>query len=151
MPSVGLGWEGAQLAGRAAPLTGDRRAAAGLHAAARALHAVGDAGPVPDAGLDEPEPDTERDLDGGTGDETGPVRLTASSVGDGERVGFSERELEIGRQILAGLTYKQIGQRLFLSSKTVEHHVARMRQRSGAGSRDELFGLLRAALEDQAG
>jgi hypothetical protein len=34
----------------------------------------------------------------------------------------------------------------------VEHHVARMRQRTGAGSRDELFGLLRGALEvEQAG
>jgi DNA-binding CsgD family transcriptional regulator len=71
---------------------------------------------------------------------------------EGERGGFTDRELEIGRLILAGLTYKQIGQRLFLSAKTVEHHVARMRQRTGAGSRDELFGLLRGALEvEQAG
>jgi DNA-binding CsgD family transcriptional regulator len=135
MSAVGLGWEGAQLAGRAALLAGDRRAAAGLHAAARALHAVGPA-------AENDGPAVEPEVAPGPEEAAGPSP-------DGERGGFTERELEIGRHILAGLTYKQIGGRLFLSAKTVEHHVARMRQRSGAGSRDELFGLVRAALETQ--
>jgi DNA-binding CsgD family transcriptional regulator len=138
MSAVGLGWEGAQLAGRAALLTDDRRATAGLHAAARALHADGGPAPVADA-----EPD-------GAADAPPEDPGLAVPPADGERGGFSERELEIGRHILAGLTYKQIGQRLFLSAKTVEHHVARMRQRSGAGSRDELFGMVRAALAEPA-
>ncbi|MGH3593074.1 MAG: helix-turn-helix domain-containing protein, partial [Pseudonocardiaceae bacterium] len=43
-----------------------------------------------------------------------------------------------------GLTYRQIGERLFISAKTVEHHVARMRQRLDVTSRDELFSQLKA-------
>lgn len=56
---------------------------------------------------------------------------------------LSDRELEVGRLILAGLTHKQIGARLFISAKTVEHHVARMKSRLGADGRNELFGRLR--------
>lgn len=119
MPAVGLGWEGAQLAGRAAALADDKRVTTGLHAAARALH------------VDSPQ--------------------SPEPVADAPQADFTERELEIGRHVLAGLTYKQIGSRLYLSAKTVEHHVARMRQRTGAGSRDELFGLLRAALTEPPG
>jgi DNA-binding CsgD family transcriptional regulator len=56
---------------------------------------------------------------------------------------LSEREREVAVLVLEGLTYKQIGERLFISAKTVEHHVARMRQRLGSGSRGELFAHLR--------
>ncbi|MCX6466182.1 MAG: helix-turn-helix transcriptional regulator, partial [Pseudonocardiales bacterium] len=77
----------------------------------------------------------------------GPAAPAQPAAADGPVAAFSERELEIGRHILDGLTYKQIGQRLYVSAKTVEHHVARMRQRLGVASRDELFGLLRTALE----
>lgn len=140
MQAVGLGWEAAQLLGRAAPLAGDRRAVAGLHAAARALDAAGDPAAA------DPSPDTEDAPD------VAPVipEQAAAPAADGDQPGFTERELEIGQYILAGLTYKQIGQRLYLSAKTVEHHVARMRQRLGVASRDELFGLLRAALVREA-
>jgi DNA-binding NarL/FixJ family response regulator len=62
---------------------------------------------------------------------------------------LSERELEVGRLILAGLTHKQIGARLFISAKTVEHHVARMKTRLGADGRNELFGRLRKLLETE--
>jgi DNA-binding NarL/FixJ family response regulator len=64
---------------------------------------------------------------------------------------LSERELEVGRLILAGLTHKQIGARLFISAKTVEHHVARMKTRLGAEGRNELFNRLRKLLEHPAG
>ena len=56
---------------------------------------------------------------------------------------LSDREREVAALVLEGLTYKQIGERLFISAKTVEHHVARMRQRLGSGSRGELFAHLR--------
>jgi DNA-binding CsgD family transcriptional regulator len=56
---------------------------------------------------------------------------------------LSDREREVAALVVEGLTYKQIGERLFISAKTVEHHVARMRQRLGAGSRGELFAHLR--------
>lgn len=60
---------------------------------------------------------------------------------------LSERELEVGRLVLAGLTHKQIGARLFISAKTVEHHVARMKTRLGVDGRNELFNRLRGLLQ----
>ncbi|MEJ2861642.1 LuxR C-terminal-related transcriptional regulator [Actinomycetospora flava] len=59
---------------------------------------------------------------------------------------LTDREREVAALVVEGLTYKEIGARLFLSAKTVEHHVARLRQRLGSASRSELFGDLRAAL-----
>jgi DNA-binding NarL/FixJ family response regulator/energy-coupling factor transporter ATP-binding protein EcfA2 len=111
-----LDWDGAQLAAAAAAGTDDRKAAAELMACARTLN---DALDVPPAGETENVP-------------------TAALL--------SERELEVGRLILAGLTHKQIGARLFISAKTVEHHVARMKTRLGIEGRNELFNRLRALL-----
>jgi DNA-binding NarL/FixJ family response regulator len=48
--------------------------------------------------------------------------------------------------VLAGLTHKQIGERLFISAKTVEHHMSRIRQRLGVTNRNELFGRLRSVI-----
>lgn len=134
---AGLGWEGARLAGHAAAATGDRRAMAALHACARALHPSG----VP---ADEPgEP---------VGRPDGPATVIPAprpALSDDD-LQLTGRELEIGELILAGLTYRQIGERLFLSEKTVEHHVARIRRRLGVGSRRELFGRLRALVPTPA-
>ena len=63
---------------------------------------------------------------------------------------LSEREWEVADLVLAGLTYKQIGDRLFISAKTVEHHVARMRQRLGATSRSDLLAQLRVLASERA-
>lgn len=57
---------------------------------------------------------------------------------------LSEREREVAELVLLGLTYREIGARLYISAKTVEHHVARIRRRIGAGSRSELLSMLRA-------
>ena len=56
---------------------------------------------------------------------------------------LSARELEVAEALVAGNTYKEIGAALFISPKTVEHHVARIRQRLDAASRSELLDLLR--------
>ncbi|MGQ0802929.1 MAG: LuxR C-terminal-related transcriptional regulator [Actinomycetota bacterium] len=56
---------------------------------------------------------------------------------------LSEREEEVGRQVLDGLTHKEIGALLFISPKTVEHHVARIRQKLGVTTRAELLAALR--------
>ena len=61
-------------------------------------------------------------------------------------VDLSEREREVAQLVLAGLTYQQIGETLYLSARTVEHHVARIRRRSGAGSRAELLSRLEPLL-----
>ncbi|MGE5828470.1 MAG: helix-turn-helix transcriptional regulator [Micromonosporaceae bacterium] len=78
--------------------------------------------------------------------------LASAEVGAGEaRVegapgGLSERELEVARMVLDGATYREIGARLFITPKTVEHHVARIRTTLGATSRAEFVAALREAL-----
>lgn len=57
--------------------------------------------------------------------------------------GLSEREAEVARLVAEGRTYKDIGAQLFISAKTVEHHVARIRQRLGAGSRADMLATIR--------
>ena len=63
---------------------------------------------------------------------------------------LSEREREVARLLLLGMPYRDIGAQLFISAKTVEHHVARIRRRIGAQSRSELLSMLRAALGPEA-
>ena len=57
--------------------------------------------------------------------------------------GLSERELEIGRHVVDGLTHREIGAQLYISPKTVEHHVASIRRKVRAGSRAEMLAILR--------
>ncbi|WP_425569903.1 LuxR C-terminal-related transcriptional regulator [Rhodococcus olei] len=57
---------------------------------------------------------------------------------------LTDRESDVARLLVTGLTYRDIGARLFISAKTVEHHVARIRRRLGAQSRAEMFSMLRA-------
>jgi DNA-binding CsgD family transcriptional regulator len=79
----------------------------------------------------------------GSGGRTGGAAGGDASLA-GELSGpLSDREIEVAELVLEGLTYKQIGERLFISAKTVEHHVARMRQRLGSTSRAELMAHLR--------
>ncbi|MBB4910934.1 LuxR family transcriptional regulator [Actinophytocola algeriensis] len=60
-----------------------------------------------------------------------------------DTAGLSERELEVARMVLAGSTHREIGAQLYISPKTVEHHVARIRGKLGATSRAELLAMLR--------
>ncbi|WP_436534942.1 LuxR C-terminal-related transcriptional regulator [Actinoplanes sp. HUAS TT8] len=62
---------------------------------------------------------------------------------------LSEREREVAALILSGLTYKQIAERLYLSAKTVEHHVSRIRQRLGVTGRPELLSRLRSLIDPE--
>lgn len=59
---------------------------------------------------------------------------------------LSDREREVAELLLLGMPYRDIGAQLFISAKTVEHHVARIRRRLGAGSRSEMLSMLRAML-----
>jgi len=56
---------------------------------------------------------------------------------------LSDREREVAELLLQGLPYRDIGAQLFISAKTVEHHVARIRRRLGAESRSEMLSMLR--------
>ncbi|MEV1320320.1 LuxR C-terminal-related transcriptional regulator [Micromonospora arborensis] len=126
---TGLCWDGARLAGQAAIRTADRRAMTTLLECARALQ-----GRPP----------------GGHG---GPTSTTAESTARAAgptQQGLSDREYEVAELVLAGLTYREIGDRLFISAKTVEHHVARMRNRLNCANRAELLALLRTIVSDRA-
>jgi DNA-binding CsgD family transcriptional regulator len=74
------------------------------------------------------------------------LRATVISEDRGAAGGLSEREREVGELLLDGLTQKEIGARLYISPKTVEQHVARLRQKLDAGNRAELVAALRAKL-----
>jgi DNA-binding CsgD family transcriptional regulator len=123
--AAGFVWDGARLAGRAATRTTDRKAMVRLLDCARVLQGK------PVARRTTVQPSTSDTL------ETDAVDVPAE-------VNLSEREVQVAELVVSGLTYKDVGDRLFISAKTVEHHVARMRQRLGATSRSDLLAQLRA-------
>jgi non-specific serine/threonine protein kinase len=51
---------------------------------------------------------------------------------------LSRRENEVAGLVAAGMTNRQIGERLFISSRTVDGHVERIRNRLGVRSRTEV-------------
>lgn len=61
---------------------------------------------------------------------------------------LSEREIEVATLVLRQHSYREIGEALYLSPRTVENHMARIRRRSGARSRGDLLDQLRQALRD---
>ncbi|MDQ5862151.1 MAG: LuxR C-terminal-related transcriptional regulator, partial [Actinomycetota bacterium] len=128
---VGMPWEGARLAGHAAAQADERRDMMRLLACARDLHPQ--AGPTgPPAGL-PPE-----------------VRHSAAAENNHgaapDSSGLSEREKEVARLVLEGKTYREIGEAIYISPRTAEHHIARMRRRLGAENRSDLLVRLRLAL-----
>ena len=82
-------------------------------------------------------------------------RLRATQVRRGVRARavaeLSARELDVARAVLEGRTHREIGAELFISAKTVEHHVARIRQKLGAGSKAELLAAIREELARSSG
>jgi DNA-binding NarL/FixJ family response regulator len=64
--------------------------------------------------------------------------------------GLSEREIEVARLVLDGRTHREIGAQLYISPKTVEHHVARIRTKVGATDRAEFVAALKALLHPEA-
>ena len=151
LAAAGLGAEGARLAGQAAIRTTDRKTMTTLLECARAVR------PDVSAKAAQPAPGTTRDAAtaGGPPPQGAGVPLPrgesprpngSQPPGTMPPATLSTREQEIARRVLTGLTYKEIGAQLFISAKTVEHHVARIRRRVGATSRRELFGHLQVML-----
>ncbi|SDK30784.1 regulatory protein, luxR family [Actinopolyspora mzabensis] len=121
--AVGLAWDGAGLAGQAAIRTTDRNAMPALLECARGLSGKGNRSQRQSSG-------TGGDL-GAAADETQLL---------------SDREREVAELVLGGMTYKQVGQRLFISAKTVEHHIGRIKQRLDCADRQQLLEKLRSLL-----
>ncbi len=60
-------------------------------------------------------------------------------------LGLSEREAEVAVLVTEGKTHREVGSTLFISPKTVEHHVAKIRQKLGVGTRAEMMAMVRQA------
>ena len=58
---------------------------------------------------------------------------------------LTSRQAEVLELVVAGLSDQQIARRLGISSRTVEHHLARLRERTGTGNRTELTACTVAA------
>ena len=110
----GYTWDAARLAGHAALRAPDPRVASAMLQLARSLR-------------------THR-----------VVTTDAEPSGGSPMTRLSEREREVGALLLSGITYRDIGERLFISAKTVEHHVARIKRRLGAETRTEMLATLRS-------
>ncbi|WP_222598516.1 helix-turn-helix transcriptional regulator, partial [Lentzea tibetensis] len=66
------------------------------------------------------------------------LRAKVATDDAGSTDGLSKRERAVGELLMDGLTHKEIGSRLYISPKTVEQHVARIRQKLAVSSRAEL-------------
>jgi DNA-binding CsgD family transcriptional regulator len=128
---AGLCWDGARLAGQAAIRTSDRKDMVSLLNCARVLQGRPVRPSRPVSVPSTPAPVAK------------PAGRPSAGAEPVDRGVLSEREREVAALVVAGMTYKQVGDRLFISAKTVEHHVARMRQKLGSTSRAELFEQLR--------
>jgi DNA-binding CsgD family transcriptional regulator/tetratricopeptide (TPR) repeat protein len=56
-------------------------------------------------------------------------------------LGVTSRECDVLRELSLGLSNREIGERLFLSPRTVEHHVASLLSRTGTADRSALATL----------
>jgi DNA-binding CsgD family transcriptional regulator len=177
LAAAGSGAEGARLAGQAAIRATDRKAMTTLLECARLLRPDGSvqanrgqanhgqanhgqasqaqaghpAWPAGEPGDPAGDPPPQAEASPRPGGSPQPAGSQSQQPSVMPAATLSAREQEIARRVLTGLTYKEIGAQLFISSKTVEHHVARIRRRLGATSRRELFGHLQVMLAPENG
>ena len=74
----------------------------------------------------------------------GPTAATKSHPS-----GLTRREVEVLDLIVIGLTNPQIADRLFLSRKTIEHHVTSILTKMGASTRTEAVRLAAVLTEQE--
>jgi DNA-binding CsgD family transcriptional regulator len=123
-----------------------------LTAASQSLESVGDGWEASrllgQAALDHPDPVIARRLL----EEARALAVEPEAAGETGLValGLSEREAEVAVLVAAGRTYKEVGAQLYVSPKTVEHHVARIRRKIGANSRAEFLAAIKAATASEA-
>jgi DNA-binding CsgD family transcriptional regulator len=127
LATAGRTWDGSRLAAHAAGRAAEPKDMARLLACARELHQKRSSEEDGAAGAGPPHvPGLERARQG---------------------TGLSARERQVARLVLDGLTYREIGDTIFVSPRTAEHHIARIRRQLGAANRAELLAKLRLALD----
>ncbi|MEG9247412.1 LuxR C-terminal-related transcriptional regulator [Arthrobacter sp. Soc17.1.1.1] len=169
LAAAGFSWEGARLAGHASARAAERRDMTRLLSCARDLRPARDRTARPDVRPEpRPEPrqggpdlpaDARPHRDVPARPAVGSARTVVSPPravpGSGpHRTGgpaLSGREREIAQLVLLGRTYREISEEIFISPRTVEHHIARIRRRFGASSRSDLLARLRLSLEPAGG
>jgi DNA-binding CsgD family transcriptional regulator len=135
LSQFGLTWDATRLAGQAALHSSDGRVSGAMLQLARDLKQA-----------------TALDVTPGVGELRGGSAATDTGHPGASRppsTKLSDRELEVAELLLLGMPYRDIGTQLFISAKTVEHHVARIRRRLGAESRSEMLSMLRAMVAPQ--
>lgn len=141
LTQFGLTSDATRLASQAALQTPDAKVSALMLQVARDLKLS-----VPDITVDSP---AAGDAAGQAAAQTSMASAAATkapgSLGAPDST-LSEREREVAELLLLGMPYRDIGSQLFISAKTVEHHVARIRRRLGAESRPAMLSMLRAIL-----
>jgi DNA-binding CsgD family transcriptional regulator len=130
LSQFGLTSDGTRLAGQAALQTPDPRVSSAMLQLARDLKMT--------TAVDE-----------SPGVEAAPAAAARATPARPTSTRLSAREREVAELLLLGMPYRDIGNQLFISAKTVEHHVARIRRRLGAESRSEMLSMLRAMLAAQ--
>lgn len=134
LTQFGLTSDATRLASQAALQTPDAKVSALMLQVARDLKLS-----VPDVAVDATE----------AAEATGPAaasQVKSHAPLKPQLSTLSEREREVAELLLLGMPYRDIGTQLFISAKTVEHHVARIRRRLGAESRPAMLSMLRAIL-----
>ncbi|THE07408.1 LuxR family transcriptional regulator [Microbacterium oleivorans] len=122
LAALGYAWEGARMAMILSERVRDRRAGTRLAAIARQIHPNA----VPASAANG-----------------------SSSLEEGGLL--SAREREVAGLVLSGMTYAEIGETIFISPRTAEHHIARIRRRLGATSRTDLIAKLQAIVGPDEG
>ncbi|MHA6507880.1 LuxR C-terminal-related transcriptional regulator [Tessaracoccus sp. Y1736] len=125
LSTIGLAWDGARLAAHGAGRTTDRRVSARLLTVARRLHPTAE-----EARRSEPASQNPKD---------------APSAAEG--LPLSDRELDVALLVMQGKTYAEIGQTIFISPRTVEHHVSHIKRRLSVTSRSDLIAKLRVVID----
>ena len=87
---------------------------------------------------DEAQARTCRDLLRRAGVSTRRGRGTSSVPGDLAALGVTSREMDVLRLVSDGASNAQVAERLFLSPRTIETHVASLLRKTGSEGRDDL-------------
>ena len=81
------------------------------------------------------------------GEQVYPTEQVQVNIGNTNSTEFTEREIEILRELVSGASNKEIGEKLCIDASTVKMHISNMLSKTGFHSRLELavkarhFGL----------